>query len=62
LSAHVGFPYIRTGFAPAPGVFFTAERPPDLSSGSADIDIGDTAVAAQMAEECFRFGKDIANC
>jgi hypothetical protein len=42
--AHVGRQGVRPGFAPATGFLLSAERPADLRSGRADVDIGDFAV------------------
>ena len=55
LSPHIGLPSFRSGFASAPRIFLTAKGSSDLSSGSADIDIGDSAVAALVTEKNFRF-------
>src|SRR5438874_2161914 len=51
LAAHVGFPRIAAGFAAAAGVLLAAECAADFRSAGADIHIGDTAVAAAMAQK-----------
>ncbi len=68
LSPHIALPRFGPGFASAACILFAAEGTSNFRSGSANIDIGDTAVAALMAEKYFRFmqikalpmGKDIA--
>src|SRR6202034_1582607 len=51
LAAHVGFPGIAAGFAAAAGVFFAAESPADFRAAGPDINVGDAAIAARVAEE-----------
>src|ERR1035437_1621935 len=51
LPAHVGLPRVAARFAPAAGIFLAAERAADFGAAGADIDIGDAAIAAAMAEE-----------
>src|SRR5580704_14816579 len=51
LAAHVGLPGIRARFAAAAGVLLPAERPADLRTGGAEIDVGDAAVTAGGGEE-----------
>src|ERR1035438_3442642 len=51
LPAHVGLPRVAARFAAAPGILPAAEGPADLGAACADIDVGDAAIAAAMAEE-----------
>src|SRR5262245_9404733 len=53
LPPHVGLPRIAAGFAAAAGLFLPAERAADLRAAGADVDVGDPAVAAAMAQEGF---------
>ena len=52
LSAHVGLPRVRAGLSASTGVFLATERAAYLSSGSADIYVGDTAVASPWGSDC----------
>jgi len=44
LSAHIGFPGIGARFPSTTGFFFTTEGTTDLSTGSTNIYVGDSAV------------------
>src|ERR1700730_10685232 len=46
LAAHVRLPGIGAGFAAAAGILFTTESAADFGPRGAEIDVGDTAVAA----------------
>src|SRR5690606_14098466 len=50
LPAHVRLPGVGSGFPASACFFFTAKRAPDLRSGCADIDVGDTAVGSLCRE------------
>src|SRR5688500_12591260 len=54
LAPHVGLPGIGAGLTAAAGVFLTAERAADFSSGSADVDVGDAAIAARGRQKSLR--------
>ena len=51
LAAHVGLPGIAAGFAAAAGFLLAAEGAADLRAAGADVDVGDAAVAAAVAQE-----------
>src|ERR1017187_1651434 len=51
LPAHVGLPRVAARFAAAPGILLAAEGAADLGATGADIDVGDAAIAAALAEE-----------
>src|SRR5690349_22663202 len=51
LPAHVGLPRIRARLAAAARILFAAECAADLGAGSADVHVGDAAVAARRREE-----------
>src|ERR1700722_5601711 len=53
LAAHVSFPRVAAGFASASGFFFASERSADFGAAGADVHVGDTAIAAEGAQECF---------
>src|ERR1039458_3329228 len=53
LAAHVGLPGVAAGFASAAGLLLAAEGAADFGAAGADVDIGDAAIAAAMAEEGF---------
>src|SRR5690606_21797221 len=46
LSSHIGFPGIASAFPAPAGFFLAAECAADLRTGSADVHVGDTAIAA----------------
>lgn len=46
LSAHINFPCVRAGFAPAAGFFFAAECAADLRARRANIDVRNPAIRA----------------
>src|ERR1017187_1829917 len=54
LPPHVSLPRVAAGFAPAARVLLAAEGAADLRSAGADVDVGDPAVAAPVAQEGFR--------
>src|ERR1017187_6494328 len=54
LPAHVGLPRVAARFAAAPGILLAAEGAADLGATGADIDVGDAAIAAALAEEGLR--------
>jgi len=51
LPAHVGPPGVRSAFAAAAGLLLAAEGPADLRPAGADVDVGDSAIAADGREE-----------
>src|SRR5215212_9426840 len=54
LTPHVGLPGVRARFASPAGVLLAAECAADLRSGSADVDVGDPAIAAGGGQKSFR--------
>src|ERR1051326_8610519 len=62
LPAHIRFPGVGPAFAAASGFFFSAKGSADLCAPRADIDVGDTAIAAAARQKLLRFpeviGKD----
>src|SRR5882757_8578812 len=54
LAPHVGFPGVGAGLAAAAGVLLAAEGATDFGAGGADVDVGDTTVAAGGGEEQLR--------
>src|SRR5438477_3706709 len=54
LAAHVRLPRVGSGLSPAARFLLAAERAADFRTRSADVDVGDAAVAAQGRQE--RFG------
>src|ERR1039457_5230967 len=52
LPPHVGLPRVAARFAAAAGILLTTEGAADLGATGADIDVGDAAIAAAMAQEC----------
>src|SRR6185437_741504 len=54
LAAHIRLPGIGAGLPPAARVLLAAEGAADLGAGSADVDVGDAAVAARGGEEGLR--------
>ena len=48
LPPHIGFPGITAAFPSTSGFLFTAKCPADFSPAGADIDIGNSAVAARL--------------
>src|SRR5260370_26038217 len=49
LPAHVGFPGVASGFAPAAGFLFATKCAADFSAAGADVDVGDSTIAAPSA-------------
>src|SRR5689334_20417881 len=54
LAPHIGLPRIAAGLAAAARLLFSAKRAADLRATGADVDVGDTAVAAPIADERLR--------
>ena len=55
LTPHVALPAIAATLAAAAGLFFAAERAADLCATRAGVYVGDSAIAADRADEFFRF-------
>src|ERR1043166_4472643 len=60
LTPHVVLPAIAAALAAAAGLFFAAERSPDLCTARARIYVGDSAIAPDRAHEFFRFAHVIS--
>ena len=54
LAAHIRFPRVRAGLAPAPCGLLASERAANLGPGRADVDIGDPAIRTFGRKETMR--------
>src|ERR1022692_5019507 len=54
LAPHVSLPRVAAALSSAAGVLLASEGAADLRSAGADVDVGNPAVAAAVAQEGFR--------